>query len=239
MRANGLALLVGFERDHDNYRAALEWAEHVDDPDVMLRLATALTLFWEMRGHLGEGNRWFARALARDGTPSVARARALWGGAHVAVYNDDEQTAQALAAHALEMAETLGDDWTTARALNTLGYTANVWDGPNARELLERSIALGRSLDDDWVVADGLKMLTIEAIVREDLDDLDRVIGDLRDVAAKLGNEFFLALVRGCRRHRRHASGRVRGRALATSSRRSRCAEWSVIPRPAASPPPG
>ena len=67
MRANGLALLVGFERDHDNYRAALEWAEHVDDPDVMLRLATALTLFWEMRGHLGEGNRWFARALAATG----------------------------------------------------------------------------------------------------------------------------------------------------------------------------
>ena len=95
------------------------------------------------------------------------------------------------------MAETLGDDWTTARALNTLGYTANVWDGPNARELLERSIALGRSLDDDWVVADGLKMLTIEAIVREDLDDLDRVIGDLRDVAAKLGNEFFLAWCEG------------------------------------------
>jgi predicted ATPase len=49
----GLDLL---ELEHDNFRAALDWAE-ADDPAAALRLANRLTAFWSARGHFSEGRR--------------------------------------------------------------------------------------------------------------------------------------------------------------------------------------
>ena len=114
---------------------------------------TALTLFWELRGHLPEGQRWFARALAASPEPSIARARALWGAAHVALYDDDFDGSAELAAAALEVAEQTGDAWAKARALNTVGYGA-VWTDPTetragdsrrASSSVARSATTGRS----------------------------------------------------------------------------------------------
>ena len=128
-RADGVALLEDFEVEHDNHRAALGWAETLADPDLMLRLATALTLFWELRGHLGEGSRWFNRALDHDGGSPVVRARALWGAAHVAVYNEDIESSRRLANASLELATSIGDHWAEAWALNSLAFAA-AFSGP-------------------------------------------------------------------------------------------------------------
>jgi predicted ATPase/transcriptional regulator with XRE-family HTH domain len=55
--------LARLEQDHDNLRAALDWA--VDyDPEGALRLSGALAQFWLTRGHLSEGRQWIERALA-------------------------------------------------------------------------------------------------------------------------------------------------------------------------------
>src|SRR4029078_7955624 len=99
----------------------------------MLRLTTALTLFWELRGHLAKGGRWFAQVLGDDDAPpSVERARALWGAAHVGLYGDDFETMSVRAPQALAMAESVGDEWAEARALNTLGLAELLFD-PEAR----------------------------------------------------------------------------------------------------------
>src|SRR5260221_13406183 len=72
-RADGPAWLATLERDQHNLRGALEWAEVTRGHEVSLRLATALTLFWDLRGHLGDGGPWFARILAHDDGPSGIR----------------------------------------------------------------------------------------------------------------------------------------------------------------------
>jgi DNA-binding CsgD family transcriptional regulator len=194
VRADGVVLLTRFEDEHDNYRAALGWAERADDGTTMLRLATALTLFWELRGHTGEGCQWFARALARPSEQTVERARALWGAAHVAIYHDEEETARLLAREALDLAGVVDDRWTEARALNTIGYGETLWpEKDDPREVLERSIGFGRALGDDWVVADGLKMLSIGFMFRDDAAGVQRVVDELSTVATGIGNGFFLA----------------------------------------------
>ena len=73
----------------------------------------------------------------RTTVASVARARALWGAAHVAIYGDDFETAMQRAPEALAMAEEVGDDWTTARALNTSGYAQLWFDPAGARDTLD------------------------------------------------------------------------------------------------------
>jgi predicted ATPase len=186
------------EDEHDNLRSALEWADSSGNRTSSLRLCTALTLFWELRGHLGEGCRWFDRVLQFDDEPSVARARSLWGAAHAAVYHDDYQTATLRAPQALEMGRKLGDDWAMARALNTLGWIRLWFEPDQAVEALKQSIELGHRTGDNWVIADGWKMITLAWLVKEEHSGFRDALVELYRVATALENKFFLAWHQCC-----------------------------------------
>jgi predicted ATPase/class 3 adenylate cyclase/DNA-binding CsgD family transcriptional regulator/tetratricopeptide (TPR) repeat protein len=193
---DGPECLARLEADHDNLDTALEWGDGAGATDDMLRFAAALTLFWELRGHLGRGGRWFARVLGvadDDGLPTVERARALWGAAHVALYGDDFETMMIRAPQALAMAETVGDDWAAARALNTLGFAEVMFDPAGGRATLARSIELGQAIGDDWAVADGWKMTTVSYYVAHDESAAADSLETLRQLGEKLQSRFFLA----------------------------------------------
>ena len=191
---DGPQCLARLEAEHDNLDAAMEWGDTARPKEEVLRFATALTLFWELRGHLGKGGRWFARVLRdEDAAPSVSRARALWGAAHVGLYGDDFATMQIRAPQALAMAEAVGDDWAAARALNTLGLAELLYDPEAGRARLERSIELGRAIGDDWAVADGWKMMTVSYYVEHDEAGAAGALEELRRVAEDLDSDFFRA----------------------------------------------
>ena len=76
---DGPVALARLDDEHDNLDAALDWAEASGAQETMLRMVTALALFFELRGHLAAGVRWFTRALAPDGPDSVVRARGTLG----------------------------------------------------------------------------------------------------------------------------------------------------------------
>jgi predicted ATPase/class 3 adenylate cyclase/DNA-binding CsgD family transcriptional regulator len=196
--ADGPVWLARLEREHDNLRGALEWCDATGAHASFLRLATALTLFFELRGHLAEGGRWFARALVRDDGPSVLRARALWGAAHVALYGNDNHTLAQRMPEALEMARVVGDDWAMARALTTAGYLQVLTEPEPARAALRQSIEFGRKIGDNWAVIDGVKMLTIACVVQDDYDGLEAPLAELRQLAERLGNQFFTAWYHCC-----------------------------------------
>jgi DNA-binding CsgD family transcriptional regulator len=197
--SEGPVWLERLEREHDNLRVALEWAQASGTHETLLRLVTALALFWELRGHLAEGSRWFARALEQDEGPSVIRARALWGAAHAAVYNDDYQTAAERAPQALEMGGLAGDEWAMGRAHNTLAWLQLWFDPPGAREALRQSIELGARTGDNWAVADGWKMITVAWLVQEDHPNLLAALAELYRISNHLENKYFLAWYHCCR----------------------------------------
>ena len=63
--------------EHDNIRAALAWSLE-DEPELALRLASSLRLFWEVRGHFSEGCSWIEDALPyADDVAPLVRLRAL------------------------------------------------------------------------------------------------------------------------------------------------------------------
>ncbi|MBA3851709.1 MAG: hypothetical protein H0X59_05015, partial [Chloroflexi bacterium] len=67
LRAGRRRWLDRLEREHDNFRAALDWA--VGRPDVprALRLAGGLWRLWQIRGYLDEGRERIAAVLALPG----------------------------------------------------------------------------------------------------------------------------------------------------------------------------
>src|SRR6185437_9951962 len=58
--------------EHDNMRAALAWSLEAE-PELALRLASSVRLFWEVRGHFREGWSWIEQGLSRaaDVAPEV------------------------------------------------------------------------------------------------------------------------------------------------------------------------
>ena len=186
-------LLAQLELERDNLTVALEWADNNGAGESLLRLVTALALFWVLRGHTADGGRWFGRALAHDDGPSVVRARALWGAAYVAIYGDDHETGDLCAPLALTMARDLNDPWTMARATNAYNYVA-LWKNPaQARADLARGVEMARSIGDWFAVADGLKMSTIAWQVEDDHDGGAADSEELLAVAKRLDNKFYEA----------------------------------------------
>ena len=76
------AVFSGLDREHDNLRGALDWAAEAGEVELEVRLASALSHYWRIRGHLSEARRFFERAIAHseEGDPKL-RAEALVRGA--------------------------------------------------------------------------------------------------------------------------------------------------------------
>jgi predicted ATPase len=134
--------------EHDNFRAALTWA--VDEaPELALRMASSVRLFWEVRGHFREGSRWIEEGLAHAAeVPPEIRLKALAASGAIAVRLGDLELAQERQEAALALARELGDELWIARELSDLGTVAAMReDYDEATELFEESAALFRKLD--------------------------------------------------------------------------------------------
>nr|HET6904539.1 tetratricopeptide repeat protein [Ktedonobacteraceae bacterium] len=152
------AWLDRLEREHDNLRAALQWAlEQAEDEgtvqhrELALRLAGALWTFWWVRGYQSEGRTFLERVLAAsEGTEaSFIGAKALFAAAHLAFVQSDYERAEALSSKSLPLYRELGDQRGIALSLNILGNVA--WVRGNtaaARSQTEEALALYREMDD-------------------------------------------------------------------------------------------
>ncbi len=203
--------LERIEREHDNLRAALDWAAtNADRSEILLRLAGSLWRFWQVRGHWSEGREWLRRALDATGSapPSPQRERALTGSGNLAMHQDDYAIAQLLFEQSLSVAQALNDEKGVAGALGNLGRVAYAYgDYATACRLIEESVALQRKLGN----APGLAASTSNlALVVTEQGDISRAralqeeslateetLGNQRGVAISLKDLGFLARSEG------------------------------------------
>jgi predicted ATPase/DNA-binding XRE family transcriptional regulator len=200
-------------REHDNLRAALEWACESRDAALALRLAGSLWKFWLMRGHLGEGRRWLGRALALDasgaaGELQALRANALNVAGNLASASGDYGAASGLYAEALALRRTLGDPAAMASTLNNLALVMQVQgDHAAARRLHEESLDIKRALGDRWGIASTLGNLgallqdqgeyAAAQRLHEESLAIRRELGDQGGVALALYNRGLALLLQG------------------------------------------
>ena len=145
------------ETEHDNLRAALEWALAGDHPEPALRLATALKPLWELHGHFLEGRRRLAEALARDvraPVPVALQARALAAAASLAQEQHDHNQTETFAAQSLTLYREIGDRRGEAHALRLLGSVAR-WhsDFSRAAQLFQEALVHFQAEQDEWGIA--------------------------------------------------------------------------------------
>lgn len=151
------AWLQRLEEEHDNLRASLDWFFDHDEPELALRLAGSLWLFWWIHGHVTEARRWLRRALdAAPDTVSEARAKALGGAGYLAVDQGETETGVALLEATLAHAKQAGaTGWAALTAATLCGVRAEVRT-PDVEETLaegEEAIALARAAGDDFALA--------------------------------------------------------------------------------------
>jgi predicted ATPase/DNA-binding XRE family transcriptional regulator len=192
------------ERERDNFRAALRTAEQTNDVDLGLRLAGALWLFWQTRGHWQEAQKWLATFLGSPAAANVdpgARADALFAAGALAFDLQGNQAALTLVRQGLALAEQTGDDRSRGVALYSLagGATAR-GDYPEAERMLVESLDILRRVGDRRGMAVALQQLASVARCQGSFEQalaryheslaLSRAMGDARRVAeglARLG----------------------------------------------------
>ena len=155
--------MARLEVDHDNLRSALTWTLETD-VQTGLRLASALTTFWAVRGFAAEGQDWLTRLLAAppsspaDGREALfTRAKALNAQGHLARARADYLASESAVREALSLWRSLGDDAgiaATLQILATLTYFREDYSG--ARAFLEEALVLGRRLGKPALIASTL-----------------------------------------------------------------------------------
>ena len=148
-----------FEEDLDNLRAVLAWSlEERHDLSIGLHTAGELHLFWQVRGHLSEGRRWYTRLLERAGeTPTLELCRSLYGAGALASLQGDFQAAHPLLERCKEVARALENEAILLDAYNEMGTMAyRQGDYTQARAQYEKSLALARAQESQKGVAGAL-----------------------------------------------------------------------------------
>lgn len=145
------------EREHENIRAALQWAlEQVetkrDEPSCVLalRLGVALRRFWLVHAHVQEGRDFLEHVLsACVEVPPALHAQALLATANLVTVMNDYARVESLCQEALTLYRQLGDRPGIVFSLRLLGGAllarGNLAAG---RPLMEESLALARALGD-------------------------------------------------------------------------------------------
>ena len=163
-----------FEREHDNYRAALTFAGAIEAIELRFRLAAAVSHFWLVRGHLAEGRVWLEETLepvsARD-VPALLRAQVLRKLATLEWRQGDFEIAGERAEAALPLLEGKVDEDERYRLLILLGcieYSRR--DREGSRGWWEQSAALARTLANDAHLALALSNLGVVAAELKDYE---------------------------------------------------------------------
>lgn len=145
------AWLDRLELEHDNLRAAIDWAIERPAIGIALQLVVALWRFWQKRGHLLEAEARLASVLALPDARSdrALYARALEASGGVTYWRGEFAAAEAPYREALAIWRSLDDPAELANALYNVAFVAEIVGlREEAAALAQEALGLYRALDD-------------------------------------------------------------------------------------------
>jgi len=190
------AAVAELDAEHDNLRAALDWAAATADVELEVQLAAAARQYWFVRGYLGEGRHFARRAAdnAEQRSPAL-HALALVHAAAFAHRQGEAEVARDEAEHALEVFRSLGDQssaaWATAE-LGTVAFTAGDLD--RASELYRASAEVFAAEHNRYRLGMVLANLAEVARMQGDLGAAARDLEQAIEIQQELGDLDALAI---------------------------------------------
>lgn len=139
------------EAELPNLRAALHWLLTQHEAEAAARLGAALRVFWYLRAHQHEGQRWLEAALAqRELLAPTTCARLLRALGYLAHARFDFGAAVSLLGASLALYRAADDERGRAAVVTELGwaYVTLHSDADRAAALLQEGLDLYRRLDD-------------------------------------------------------------------------------------------
>jgi non-specific serine/threonine protein kinase len=193
--------LARLDSERENLRRACSWFVRQARAEEGWRLGWSLWRFWSKRGYLAEGREQLAAALAVafDGAPNAALARALQAAGTLAAQQADYAAAQSHYEDSLALRRVLRDREGVANLLSNLGIIARYrGDNHAAKRLYAESLSIRREQGDTWGVATSLANLGIVTLelgdcararaLHEESLSLRREVGDRWAIANSLHN---------------------------------------------------
>jgi len=187
------------DREHDNLRAALDWAEREPDHELLLRLTSSLGYFWALRGHVEESRVRLARALAAPLPPGSEdlRTSILCYAADDARLEGRINLAEELITEAVELARRGGDGTFIGRALSMAGVIAGeLGDFDRGEQLQLEALERFRACEDGWGEMAVFTRLTDLALKGGDFIRAERVATDSLAIAETVGEQSGIGVAR-------------------------------------------
>jgi predicted ATPase/DNA-binding winged helix-turn-helix (wHTH) protein len=192
--------IAALELEHDNFRAALQWALEERQAETAMRLAGALWWFWYLHGHYREGRAWLNKVLLEGSNQrTLPRCKALIGAGGLAFLQCEYSSSEKLLNEGLKLARELWDHESIATSLQLLGSVAREQGAYyRAIKLHEGSLGIWRELDNKRGVARSLNYIGFAswlhgnfdktAMVCEQALGLFRALGDKEGIVWSLLN---------------------------------------------------
>jgi predicted ATPase/DNA-binding CsgD family transcriptional regulator len=156
-RAEQVLWFERLEREMENIRAVLRWAQACgnEEAQLALRLGSALEHFWIKRGNMSEGRSELSRALVQSlAVKAPLRAKALFAAARLAWFQGDYGGVEQLSEEVSALSGELAEQQSIALALAVRGVAfMGRRDYERARSLLEEALAKLRGGRDSWHIA--------------------------------------------------------------------------------------
>jgi len=190
--------------EQDNAREALTYVCDSGDGERALMLAGTIWRFWWTRGQVAEASRWYERAFAVGGSASeTARARGLFGAAHMAEARGDVDQARIHFEESATLLRRIGETRWLILALAHLSGTYFDSDPQRAETIIIEALGLAEASGDlrgAAIVKGNLAYHLLvegdderaEALLEEALEG-HRALGDVYGVAQCLATLAILA----------------------------------------------
>lgn len=164
------AWMKELEEEHDNLRAALQWAIESNEAESALRIAGSIWRFWQIHGHVEEGAKWMSIVLGRaEKEPSLAREKALWGAGWLGMVMGTLARSREYFEEGAAISRALKDDHYLGLSLHGLGAVARAQgDFSGSRAAFEESLPLFQRMENTENVAWTFEHLGVTAIEQGD-----------------------------------------------------------------------
>ncbi|XSG76631.1 ATP-binding protein [Herpetosiphon llansteffanensis] len=185
------------EAEHDNIRAALNWAWQHNAQQQAIQLIGYIWRFWYMRGYLREGRRWFENLLiSYQPTADVDFARALDGVGILAWRQSDYQQAEQWYQQALIIYQSNQHRTGQAQVLGHLGLVAmDTGAYTQAAAYYEQSLPLYQALADQSGVASTLHNLGNLYCQQSENQRATQLYQECLQIYQQLGDQSGVALI--------------------------------------------